>query len=75
MKVFAGPVLLALTAQTSAFTLSSRGTSSSALMANVLDGKEIAQDFTPINNMLFVKKAEIIDQTDGGLFLTGKVRN
>ena len=42
---------------------------------NVLEGKEISNDFTPINNMLLVKKGEIIDQTSGGIFLTGKVSN
>jgi chaperonin GroES len=39
---------------------------------NVLDGKEIEKDFTPVNNMIVVKKGEIIDQTGGGIFLTGK---
>lgn len=48
--------------------------SSSSLAANVLEGKEIEKDFTPINNMLLVRKGEIVDQTDGGIFLTGKVR-
>ncbi len=40
---------------------------------NVLEGKEIQNDFTPINNMILVRKGEIIDQTQGGIFLTGKV--
>lgn len=44
-----------------------------SLSANVLEGREITNDFTPINNMLLVKKVEVKDQTDGGLFLTGKV--
>ena len=42
---------------------------------NVLDGQEIEKDFTPVNNMIVVKKGEIIEQTGGGIFLTGKVRN
>ena len=40
---------------------------------NTLEGREISNAFTPINNMLLVKKAEAVDQTDGGIFLTGKV--
>ena len=40
---------------------------------NVLEGREISNAFTPINNMLLVKKAETVDQTEGGIFLTGKV--
>jgi chaperonin GroES len=39
---------------------------------NVLEGKEIQNDFTPINNMLLVKKVDVVDQTGGGIFLTGK---
>jgi hypothetical protein len=42
-------------------------------MANVLEGKEIEKDFTPIQNMLLVKTVAVLDQTEGGLFLTGKV--
>ncbi len=41
---------------------------------NVLEGKEIKNEFTPINNMLLVRKGEVVDQTEGGIFLTGKVR-
>ncbi len=39
----------------------------------MLEGVEIEKDLTPINNMMLVKKVDVIDQTDGGLFLTGKV--
>jgi len=45
-----------------------------ALGANVLDGKDIEGEFTPINNMVLVKKAGTIDTTEGGIILTGKVR-
>jgi hypothetical protein len=41
---------------------------------NTLDGKELSGDFVPLNNMLLVKKSEVVDQTEGGIFLTGKVR-
>jgi hypothetical protein len=47
--------------------------SSIGATTNVLEGKEIQNDFTPINNMILVRKGEIIDQTEGGIFLTGKV--
>jgi chaperonin GroES len=47
-------------------------TTTTLQVANVLEGTEIEKDFTPINNMLLVKKGEVIDQTEGGIFLTGK---
>ena len=39
-----------------------------------LEGKAIQKPFTPVNNMLLLKKGDIVDQTGGGIFLTGKVR-
>lgn len=45
-----------------------------SVQSNVLEGKEIANDFTPINNMVLVKKVDVVDKTEGGIFLTGKVR-
>jgi hypothetical protein len=69
-------VLLSIVGSVIAFSPSSlqrsRGTNS-RLMANVLEGKEIEKDFTPINNMLLVKKADAVEKTHGGLILTGKV--
>ena len=41
---------------------------------NTLEGKEIENEFTPINNMVLVKKVEDVDQTEGGIILTGKVK-
>lgn len=41
---------------------------------NTLDGKELSGDFVPLNNMLLVKKSEVVDQTEGGIFLTGKAK-
>jgi len=38
----------------------------------VLEGKEIDNALTPINNMVLVKKVDVVDQTGGGIFLTGK---
>jgi len=38
----------------------------------ILEGKEIDNALTPINNMVLVKKVDVVDQTGGGIFLTGK---
>ena len=46
---------------------------SSSLSEYTLEGKTIQKPFTPLNNMLLLKKADIVDQTGGGIFLTGKV--
>jgi len=46
-------------------------TSSGSESKNVLEGREIGE-FTPVNNMIFVKKVDVVDQTEGGIFLTGK---
>ena len=74
MKTSTLSAFLAIVAQTNAFAPSTGiGGASTGLFANVLEGKEIEKDFTPINNMLLVKKVEVVDQTEGGLFLTGKV--
>ena len=59
------------TQRTPAFRTNSNTVS---LAANVLEGKEIDNDFKPINNMLLVRKGDTVDQTEGGIFLTGKVR-
>jgi len=75
MKLLALSALLAISGQASAFAPSSPSAfrSTSLMMANVLEGKEIEKAFTPINNMLLVKKVDVVEQTGGGLFLTGKV--
>ena len=83
MKLLASSfMLLALAArQTAGFTVGSSSTPTKfhggkniiRHATNVLEGKEIQNDFTPVNNMLMVKKGEVIDKTDGGIFLTGKV--
>lgn len=38
----------------------------------VLEGREIDNALTPTNNMVLVKKVDVVDQTGGGIFLTGK---
>jgi hypothetical protein len=73
MKVLATSTLLAIIGQASAFAPSSPAVRGTSLTANVLEGTEIEKDLTPINNMLLVRKGDIIDKTEGGLFLTGKV--
>mmetsp|Transcript_858 Transcript_858/g.1235 ORF Transcript_858/g.1235 Transcript_858/m.1235 type:complete len:246 (-) Transcript_858:221-958(-) len=76
MKLIALSTLLAGTTafapSTPATTASTQTQTQTQLMANVLEGKEIEKDFTPINNMLLVKKVDVIEQTEGGIFLTGK---
>mmetsp|Transcript_2391 Transcript_2391/g.6930 ORF Transcript_2391/g.6930 Transcript_2391/m.6930 type:complete len:265 (+) Transcript_2391:123-917(+) len=37
-----------------------------------LDGKDIDNEFTPINNYMLVQGAETKEQSDGGIILTGK---
>lgn len=39
-----------------------------------LDGRDIDNEFTPINNYLLVKTADVKDETEGGIFLTGKAK-
>lgn len=38
-----------------------------------LEGREIDGTLTPTNNFVLVKKAPNLDQTDGGILLTGSV--
>jgi len=38
----------------------------------VLEGEKIDNALTPTNNMALIKKVEVVDQTGGGIFLTGK---
>lgn len=40
----------------------------------VLDGRTLEKPLTPTNNMVLVKKVELVDQTGGGIFLTGKAK-
>jgi len=39
-----------------------------------LDGRKIAGDIKPLNNFLLVRSAEIQDETEGGILLTGKAK-
>ena len=48
--------------------------SDSALFATVLEGRKIKGDLKPLNNFLLVKKAEAVEQTEGGILLTGKAK-
>lgn len=42
--------------------------------ATTLDGRKIQGELTPLNNFILVKKANAIDQTEGGILLTGKAK-
>jgi len=53
------------------FVSSQRYTTS---IKNTIDGTETDNEFVPMNNMLLVKKGEIIDKTEGGIILTGKAK-
>ncbi|CAB9504419.1 10 kDa chaperonin [Seminavis robusta] len=48
--------------------------SSTHLYAATLDGRKIAGDVTPLNNFMLVKIADLKEQTDGGILLTGKAK-
>lgn len=39
-----------------------------------LDGRKIAGDIEPLNNFLLVKSAQVQEETDGGILLTGKAK-
>lgn len=45
-----------------------------SLGATTLDGRKIKGDVAPLNNFLLVKIADLQDQTEGGIFLTGKAK-
>jgi len=74
------PLLLStISGLTSAFVSQSHPSSSRAFVQlhetakeYVLEGKPIDNPLTPINNMVLVKKVDVVDQTGGGIFLTGK---
>ena len=40
-----------------------------------LEGRDIDGPLTPSNNMVLVKIADVEDETEGGIFLTGAVSN
>jgi hypothetical protein len=39
----------------------------------VLEGREIEGALAPTNNFILVKKAGVVEQTEGGILLTGSV--
>eukprot|EP00977_Amphora_coffeiformis_P027732 scaffold34638_cov161-Amphora_coffeaeformis.AAC.3 len=51
-----------------------RPASTTALAAATLDGRKIAGEVKPLNNFLLLKCADVEDQTDGGILLTGKAK-
>jgi len=61
---FGSPIISSRTSQ--------KNTVAKQFMTNNLNGRDIDGEFTPLNNMVLVKKVDIIDKTEGGIFLTGK---
>jgi len=45
-----------------------------SLQATKLDGRTIQGEIAPLNNFLLVKIADVQDQTEGGIILTGKAK-
>mmetsp|Transcript_4778 Transcript_4778/g.6794 ORF Transcript_4778/g.6794 Transcript_4778/m.6794 type:complete len:241 (+) Transcript_4778:181-903(+) len=75
MKVNA--VLLGLLSLEGSYAFSSSKTAFSRSLSHcraTLDGKAIDGELTPLNNMMLIKKVDAIEQTAGGLVLTGKAK-
>ena len=49
-------------------------TTALAAATTTLDGRKIAGEVKPLNNFLLIKAADVEDQTDGGILLTGKAK-
>ena len=49
-------------------------TATSVARGAVLEGREIEGTLTPTNNFVLVKVAKAVEQTTGGILLTGSVR-
>lgn len=47
---------------------------STHLCAATLDGQKIQGEVKPLNNFVLIKIAEAVEQTDGGILLTGKAK-
>jgi chaperonin GroES len=45
-----------------------------ATTTNTLDGRKIQGDLTPLNNFILVRAAKAIEETTGGILLTGKAK-
>lgn len=46
----------------------------SACFATTLDGRKINGEISPLNNFILVKNAEAVEETTGGILLTGKAK-
>ena len=49
-------------------------TRTTELFASKLDGRAVDGEIKPLNNFLLVKTAKAIEETDGGILLTGKAK-
>ena len=76
MKFFTPLCLSVLLQQSSCFSPISAPVkeSTTSLHATKLDGRTIQGEIAPLNNFLLVKIADVKDQTDGGILLTGKAK-
>lgn len=76
MKFLGSICLAALLQQSSGFSLGAAPTirESTTSLHTKLDGRTIRGDLVPLNNFLLVKIADMKEQTDGGILLTGKAK-
>lgn len=73
MKFLSGATLVLAAQSSLAFTVKDFGRHSVACSAKV-DGRTIDGEVKPTNNFILVKKADAVDQTEGGILLTGKAK-
>jgi len=61
-------------AATTATATAAAATRTTELFASKLDGRAVDGEIKPLNNFLLVKTAKAIDETEGGILLTGKAK-
>lgn len=72
MKLVVASFFLLAVNFTLGFVPSNQGHSIVTKLNIKVDGKTVENEVTPTNNFVLVKKAEVADQTEGGIILTGK---
>lgn len=55
-------------------TTGRHGKCSALQAATMLDGRKIKGDIEPLNNFILVKTADAVEETTGGIFLTGRAK-
>jgi hypothetical protein len=65
--------VILLTQRSYAFVVPGSARGRDVRLGAKLEGREIEGTLTPTNNFVLVKKAAILDKTDGGILLTGSV--